>query len=302
MDHVLKLVWRHAGQLLQLARRDHDRWLRDDPVVAVDMLRELRECLQAVARAGLQDVLLGSLLGLLCRLPLRLVRLHTHRGAHGRHQVFLGHVGVPDVHGAHLREPGHRLSVCPYRGERHIVRLGLREAIVACRDREARGHAFDVVLERARQRLVEVVQIEKQGSFRRCEHAEVRQVGIAAELRDEAGPRRVFQVGGHDLGRASVEREGRDQHAPVAHRHQVRLAGRVLFFEQCDGIGAVGSRGPTRVAGRGYFLPRCLAVLLPFIDAWVLDLGHAHDSHDPLFKRASSCRSTPAGRHLIHVG
>ena len=184
----------------------------------------------------------------------------------------LGQVGVPDVHRAHLRELRHRLAVGPHRGERHVARVGLREAVVARRDREAGGHPLDVVLERAGQRLVEVVQIEQQRSLGRCEQAEVRQVGVAAELGEEAGPRRVLEIGRHDLGRAPIERERRHHHPPVADRHQVGLARRVLLLEQCHGIGPVGGRRPLGVAGRGYFLPRCLAVS-PFIDAWVLNLA-----------------------------
>ena len=43
---------------------------------------------------------------------------------------------------------------------------GVGEAVVARRDREARGHALHVVLERPRQRLVEVVEVEHQCSLR----------------------------------------------------------------------------------------------------------------------------------------
>ena len=56
-------------------------------------------------------------------------------------------------------------------------------------------------------RLVEVVEVEQQRPLGRGEHAEVRQVGIAAQLDGQTGPRRVLQVGGHDLGRAAIERE-----------------------------------------------------------------------------------------------
>ena len=43
-----------------------------------------------------------------------------------------------------------------------------------------------------------------------------------------------LQVGGHDLGRAPIERERRDHHPAVADRHEVGLAGRVLLLEQGD--------------------------------------------------------------------
>ena len=67
----------------------------------------------------------------------------------------------------------------------------------------------------------------------------------------EPGPRRVPQVGGHDLGGAAVEGERRHHHPTVADRHQVRLAGRVLLLEQGHRIGPVRRRRPHRVAGPG---------------------------------------------------
>ena len=94
----------------------------------------------------------------------------------------------------------------------------LREPVVARRDREARRHPLHVVLERPGQRLVEVVQVEHQRPLGRCEHTEVREVRVAAELDVQPGRRRVLQVRGHDLRRAPVERERRDHHPPVPHR------------------------------------------------------------------------------------
>ncbi len=105
----------------------------------------------------------------------------------------------------------------------------------------------------------------------RGEHTEVRQVGIAAELNVEAGPGRVLQVGGHDLGRAPVERERRDHHPSVAHRHQVGLTRRVLLLQQGDRIGAVRGRLPARVAGRSHLLPQLLTLRSTLLDARVLD-------------------------------
>ena len=55
----------------QVAQRDHDRRLADDPVLAVDELGELRQRLQAVAGVRLRGGLLGALLALLRLLLLR---------------------------------------------------------------------------------------------------------------------------------------------------------------------------------------------------------------------------------------
>ena len=110
-------------------------------------------------------------------------------------------MGVPDLHRGHLGELRHRRPIGADRRDRGIASVGLAEAVVARCDREARGHPFQVVLERAGQRLVEVVEVEQQLSLGDA-NTEVRQMGVAAELNVEAGPGRVLQVGGHDLGRA----------------------------------------------------------------------------------------------------
>ena len=76
----------------------------------------------------------------------------------------------------------------------------------------------------------------------RGEHAEVRQVGVAAELDGQTGGRGVREIGGHDLRRAAVEGERRDHHPPVPDRHQVGLAGEVLLLEQPHRVRARGGR------------------------------------------------------------
>ena len=86
------------------------------------------------------------------------------------------------------------------------------------------------------QRLVEVVQIEHQRALRRRVHTEVRQVRITTELHVEPRGRRVLQIDRHDLRRATIERERRNHHPPVPHRHQIGLPRRVLRFEQPNRI------------------------------------------------------------------
>ncbi len=238
-------------------------------MLAVNDLGELGERLQAVARVRLGGDLLGAPRGCFGRLLLRLALLGGLRGLDGRHEFVLGEVRVPDVHGVHGRELGHGAAVGAHRSARRLARVGLAEAVVARRDGEARGHARDVVLERAGQGLVEVVEVEEQGALRRGEDAEIGEVGVAAELRHKAGPRRVFEVGGHDPRRASVEGERRDQHAPVADGHEVGLSSCVLFFQQRDRVGAVRGRLPVGVAGRRRLFTQFLAQRPTFFDARV---------------------------------
>ena len=57
MNRVSQLVSRHANVRREFTSWDDDGWLADDPVLAVDLLRQLREGLQAVAGVCLQRVL-----------------------------------------------------------------------------------------------------------------------------------------------------------------------------------------------------------------------------------------------------
>ncbi len=189
VDDVVDLVGGDAVRLEQLARGDDDGRLADDTVVAVGVLGELGERLQAVARASLVGGPLDALLPcqlqrlkLLCRprLLLGLLRLPTllrrrllrdgggfgRHGAHGGQHLLLVEVGVPDVHDPHLREPRHGLAVGAHDGACGGALVLLAETVVTRRDREARGHASHVVLERAGQRLVEVVEVEDELALR----------------------------------------------------------------------------------------------------------------------------------------
>ena len=96
----------------------------------------------------------------------------------------------------------------PRGGDRRGSGVGLGEFVVARGDREARGHALDVVLEGSGERLVEVVEVEHERPLGRRKRAEVRKVRVSAELHVEPGRRGVLQIRGHDLRRAPVEGEG----------------------------------------------------------------------------------------------
>ena len=150
----------------------------------------------------------------------------------------------------------------------------LLKPLLRAGDREARGHALDVVLERAGQRLVEVVQVEHEGSFRRRVHAEVREMRVAAQLDVQPGRRRVLQIGGHDLRRAAIERERRHHHAPVTDGHEVGLARRVLRFEQRDGIRSVRRGRPPRVVRGSGLRARRLPLRLSLLHTRVRDCCH----------------------------
>ena len=238
------------------------------------MLGQLRQRLQAVASVRLPGLFLGGLRrGLADLLAAR--SFHGARRLLDRaHELLFRQARVPDVQGAHLGELGHLHSIRRDRLERRGARIGSVETVVPCRDRKARRHALHVVLEWPRKRLVEVVQSEQQRSFGRRERTEVREVRVAAQLHVQAGSRRVLEIRRHDLRRAPIERERRDQHPPMTDGYEVGLPSGVLLLEQCDRIGTIGSRRPSGVHRRRHLLTRSLPSRASFINARVHDCGH----------------------------
>src|SRR6202042_3837797 len=95
-----------------------------------------------------------------------------------------------------------------------------------------------------------------------------------AQLHPHARHGGLGEVGRHDRRRATVEGERRDEHAPVANRHQFGHTTLGLAFEDRHGILAVLRGLPFGVAGAGRVCPRVLA----FGFASVGGLGVAHVS------------------------
>ena len=93
---------------------------------------------------------------------------------------------------------GHRFAVgADRRAHRRPARVVV-EPVGPTGDLEARGQPLHVPLEGPRVRLVEVVDVEDQPPLGAAEHAEVGQVGVAAELHRQARGRGPRQVGGHE--------------------------------------------------------------------------------------------------------
>ena len=166
---------------------------------------------------------------------------------------------VPDVDVAHLREARHRFAVLAH--SRHHDRTAHRivEASVPAGDGEARGEPLHVPLERPRQRLVEVVDAEDKPPIRRGEDAEVREVRVAAELRVQARPRPIREIGRHEVCAAAEERERRHEHAPVPDRAELRQTRLRLLLEQIDRVAAHRRRLPGGVRRARQLAARGLA-------------------------------------------
>ena len=145
-------------------------------------------------------------------------------------------VRVPHVQEGLLGEPPHRGAVALARRQGHLAAGLGREPVVPSGHGQARGQPLDIPLERAGQGLVEVVDVEDQVALGRGERAEIRQVGVTAQLHPKPGGGRAGQVRGHRQRGAPVEGERGHQHPPVPDRHQFRHPRRRLAKQQPDRV------------------------------------------------------------------
>ncbi len=159
----------------ELAQGHEQGRLAPDAEALADRLGQLGEGLQAVLGGPL-------LLGLLEALLVGLLGQH-------RPDLLEGQVRVPELEGAGLGEARHRLAVSGHRAHGRGLDLLLLEAALAAGHDDARREALQVPLPGAGQGLVEVVDVEDLGARGRGVGAEVREVGVAAELHRQAARR-----------------------------------------------------------------------------------------------------------------
>ena len=253
-----------VGQLAeQVADRDDDRWLGNDPRLPVLDPGQLLQLLHAVPGPGLGQALVD-------RLALALLQQAVPPGP----EVLDVHLGVPDIQVGQPGELPHFLPVARGRGERDLPAVLIAEPVLPRGYLQAGRQPLHVPLPGRGQRLVEVVDVEDQLALGRAEEAEVGQVRVPARLHDHPGRRGGGQVAGHGQGRAPVVGERGLHHPAVPHRDQVREPGGTLRLQQPDRVSPVGRRLPLGVAlsrhlgsrrlaadpalGRGHPLPRRL--------------------------------------------
>jgi hypothetical protein len=163
-----------------------------------------------------------------------------------RRQTF-----VPHVEMACLRELAHRFAVLLDACLDRTFPAICWESEVAAGDLDAGGHALDIPLPWAGQRLVEVVGAEDDFTVRRCEAAEVQDMGIAAGLNYDARSGRSCEIGSHDCGRSAIKGERRDEHAPVADRNELLHTRGSLGREHRDRIWSRRRWRPVAVSRAG---------------------------------------------------
>src|SRR5580700_5185932 len=230
-----------STRLDQVLDRDDDRRIGDDAQLALDLVGPPGEHPGAVAGPRLGHHLL-DLLGLRAADPPDPDLLANHLEQHPGLEMLVPHVQAP-----HPGGPAHPAPVFPDPGHDHGAAVLRREAAVTSHDLEARRQPLHVPLPRSREGLVEIVDVEQHPPLGRAEQAEIRQVGVTAQLHGDPGHRGGRQVGRHDQRRTPVERERRGEHPPVADRNQFGYPGRRLLFQQRDRIGAIGVRLPPSV-------------------------------------------------------
>ena len=265
MDPVRELGGLVGGQ--QVGDRHDQGRVGADARLPIDLVGELGQGLHAVLGARLGQLLSGPLEHLV------------------RDGGLVAGKGLVDVQArvegrqvALAGKAGHGAAVAGRAGPHRRFAVGGAKAPVAAGHLEAGRQALEVPLERAGQGLVEVVDVEVHAPLGGAEDAEVGEVGVAAELGAQVGGGRGGQVAGHDQGGAAVEGEGRDQHAPVADRHQLGHAALGLALEQGDRVGALGAGVELGVGRAGHVGPRGLAARDPLGDGGVLDRGLGRDA------------------------
>ena len=238
-----------AGQLAeQVAERDDDRRVGNDPRLPVLDPGQLVQLLHAVPGPGLGQPLV-QLLAL--ALPEQVVEPGP--------ELVDVHLGVPDVQVALAGQLPHDLPVARGRGEHDLPAVLVAEPVLPRGHLQAGRQPLHVPLPGRGQRLVEVVDVEEQLALGRAEEAEVGQVRVPARLHDHPGGRGAGQVAGHGQGRAAVVGERGLHHPAVPHRDQVRNPGRALRLQQRDRVGPVRRRLPLGVALARYLGARRLA-------------------------------------------
>ena len=196
---------------------------------------------------GLEQLLRGGALGL---------------GEDGGHGVGLAEavdLVARDLEHGHGGEGVHHEAVLLGEVEHGIAAGGAFDAGGAAGQDEAGGEALDVVLEGAADGLVEVVHVEDKAAVGGGVGTEVEDVGVAAELGDDAGVGMAGEVGGHDGDGSAKEAEGAGGHALILDGNQPRDATLHGGAQQLEGIVRAGGREEVGVGAAGELLARMQA-------------------------------------------
>jgi hypothetical protein len=149
-------------------------------------------------------------------------------------------------------------------GRRDRPRFLFREVGRQSSDRDARRQSLEIHRKiHARQRLVEIVDVEHNILFWSCERTEVHQMAIAASLDRNPGRRLMPKILRHHRGSAAQEGEWICQHAFVTDRYEIGHPGTIGRGED-TGCVAIGRPVQIGVLFTCYFLAQTFAALVTF--------------------------------------
>ena len=164
---------------------------------------------------------------------------------------------VPEVEQGPRRVVGHAGAVRAGGGGDDVVALGGREAPLPRDHVQAGAEALDVPLPRARDGLVEVVEVEDEVPLRAGVLPEVAHVRVAARLDPDAGGRHPREIHRHHCRGAPEERERRLGHPLVADRPELGQARGRLGFEHGERVLTSRRRAPLTERRAGHLrVPR----------------------------------------------
>jgi len=121
-----------------------------------------------------------------------------------------------------LRKLSHGLAVAAHKRQNGILTAKFAGTGFAPRKHNTRRHAFHVPLPWSGYGLVKVVDIEYDSPVGSGERTHVVHVCVPAKLSSQAGIRRQGKIFCHHRGSTAVVGEGRNRHALVLFRQEVR--------------------------------------------------------------------------------
>ena len=183
----------------------------------------------------------------------------------------------------HLGKLAHQAGIARHACLHGIARRALLVSGRAPRQHQRSRHALQVPLERRRNRLIEIVDVEQQPSVRRGIGAQVAHMRVAANLRHNVRPRQRRQVRRHDRNRAAKIGKRRLRHQLILQPDQRRHAALHRVLQQFQ------RRCPALL--RLQIVMRMPACQLALRAAQPAPLFHAHPVHS-----AQPTRSAPAAQ------
>ena len=144
------------------------------------------------------------------------------------------HLETGGIDGGHFGQGAHEPSVVVDAQLGGLARRGVLVAGFAPGKHQRGGHALQVPLEGSADGLIEVVDVEDEAAVGRGKCAQVADVGIAADLGEDAGIGQAAQVGGHHGNGAAEIAEGRLGHELPLELDQRRDAAAGGMLEEFD--------------------------------------------------------------------